>query len=110
MRFLKVLGLLSFLVTSSLVYASANFEELHHQEESSNSPQFHEVIQNVGESILTAISNTFVPYTNAAFSTPDFVFRGSYSARIANDYIRYSATIKPGLDIRKILFPYHTFL
>lgn len=110
MQFLKVLGLLSFLVTSNLSYALAIHEEFHHQEESSNAPQFHEVLQDAGESILTTLSNPLVLPPDFAFSEPDFVFRGSNSARKANDYIRYSATIKPGLDIRKILFPYHTFL
>lgn len=110
MQFLKVLGLLSFLVTSNLASALAFYEELHHQEDSSNTPQFYEELQAQGESILTGPSNLLVPQPYTASNVPDFVFRGLNSATIANGYIRYSATIKPGLDMQKILFPFHTFL
>lgn len=110
MQFLKVLGLLSFLVTSNLASAFAIYEELHYQEDSSSSTQFHEILQDSGESILTAYSFPFFPNLNSSFPTTDFVFRGSNSVRKANDYIRYSATIKPGLDIWEIIFPFHTFL
>ncbi len=110
MQFLKVLGLLSILVTSNPAFAMAISEELHYQEDSSNSPQFYEELQVLGESILTGPSNLLVPQPYSASSVPDFVFRGSNSARKANAYFRYSATIKPALDIQKIIFPFHTFL
>ncbi|MFN4764527.1 hypothetical protein ACKGJN_15460 [Gillisia sp. Q332] len=110
MQFLKVLGLLSFLVTSNLAYAIAIYEKSHHQEDSSNFPQINQELQVAWESILTAPSNLLFSHPNSAFGEPDFVFRGSNSARKANAYIRYAATIKPGLDKQKIIFPFHTFL
>lgn len=110
MQFLKVLGLLSFLVTSNLAFALAIYEEFHHQEDSSNTPQFYEELQAQGESILTGPSNLYAPQLNSDSGTEDFFFRGFNSARKANDYIRYSVTIKPGLSIGKIIFPFHTFL
>ena len=110
MQFLKVLGLLSLLVASNLAFAISIDEERHYQEDYSNSLQFNEELQDLGESTLTGPSGLLVLEPISAFSVPDFVFRGSNSARKANDYIRYSATIKPGLDIHKIIFPFHTFL
>lgn len=110
MQFLKVLGLLSFLVTSNQAFAVAFYEELHYQEDSSNSPKFQEELQGLGESILTGPSSLLAPQPFSDFSTADFVFRGFNSALKAHDYIRYSATINPGLNTQKIIFPFHTFL
>lgn len=110
MQFLKVLGLLSFLVTGNLAFAISFDEEFYLQEDSSGSLQFEEKSQDLGESTLTGPSVILVVQPISAFTVSDFAFRGFISARKANDYICYSATIKPGLDIQKIIFPFHTFL
>lgn len=110
MEFLKILGLLSILVTSNPAFAMAIFEELHHQGDSSNNPQIQEEMLDLGESILTGSHNFPGLQSFPVFSAANFNFRGSNSVQIANDYIRYSATIKPSLDIQKVIFPFHTFL
>jgi len=110
MQFLRVLGLLSFLVTGNLAFAISIDEDLRFPEDSSSSMQFNEELQDLGESTFTGTSVILVLQPVYVFNVSDFVFRGSNSAQKANDYICYSATIKPGLDIQKIIFPFHTFL
>ena len=110
MRFLKVLGLLFILVISNQSFAMVFFEELHFKGDSSNNPQIQEELLDLGESILTGSSNFPAPQFFTAFSAVNFDFRNSNSVQIANDYIRYSITIRPSLDIQKVIFPFHTFL
>ncbi|MFO8148102.1 MAG: hypothetical protein ACQEWG_04660 [Bacteroidota bacterium] len=110
MQFLKVLGLLFFLVISNQAFALAIYEEHFCQKDSSDFPQVQEKSQGLGESILTELSNLPVFQPISAFSKADFVFRGFNSVTKANGYLRYAATIKPGLDNQKIIFPFHTFL
>lgn len=110
MQFLRVLGLLSFLVTSNLAFAISIEKDLHFPEDSSSSMQFNEELQDLGESTLTGPSGILILQPISTFKVSDFVFRGYNFARKAKDYIFYSASIKPGLNIQKIIFPFHTFL
>lgn len=110
MQFLRVLGLLFFLVISNQAFALAIYEENLCQEDSSDFPQVHEKSYGLGEGIPTELSNLPVFQPISAFNTADFVFRGLNSVAKANGYLRYAATIKPGLDKQEIIFPFHTFL
>lgn len=110
MQFLKVFGLLSFLVISNLAFALVIYEELYHQEASPNPSQFQEELLGLGDSKLIGHTNIISPQPISPLSAEDFFFRGLNSVTKANSYLCYAATIKPGLDRQEIIFPFHTFL
>lgn len=110
MHILKVLGLLTVLLTGNPGLAFANPEAISFEETASNSYLFAEEFQEPGESILTGTPNPLSFHQFQALHIPDFEFRSSYYALRAKIYISNSAFIDPAGDVQEIIFPFHTFL
>lgn len=110
MQFLKVLGLLTLLVTGNLEYAFATYEKISHEELVTGESQYVEVNQDPGASMLTGSYNSLIFNHTQCSVVVNFDLRSSYTAVLANTYIFYSAQILPALDVQEIIFPFHTFL
>ncbi len=64
--------------------------------------------QQVYDSNLSAqLKLSIIPFESL---NRNFQFYSDHSQRIAENYINSSCLITPGLDITKIIFPFHSFL
>lgn len=111
MRFLKVLGALLLFISGSgnSSFASIDFTSVGIEEQEAVLMEFEEGSSFRNESMLPGLSG----FQNfPVFYQEDFDFRlhSLYESRLTENYINFSRSIIPGLEISDIIYPFHSFL